>query len=242
MMESFDSLIHASAARLTEVLAPLAGRVLSDGGGRRAQLARLLGVNVAQLVCGVGFNAGAQRLAGLPQWLGFASREGLLVERNYRFIHDRYQALGVSNIVEIYAALGGAETPAGAASDLIISRLNSLEGQLEETINPVLVGGYKLEMRAIYTHRLADATLVNTRLGAGYAVLRGITGESMVMLETGAVAAAAFLRHAGVTIEEKSRGVFLGLLPAATVQAYLAAQTGVDSADKLRAALAAGVT
>jgi hypothetical protein len=82
---------------------------------------------------------------------------------------------------------------------------------------------------------------VNTRLGAGYAVLRGITGESMVMLETGAVAAAAFLRHAGVTIEEKSRGVFLGLLPAATVQAYLAAQTEVDSADKLRAALAAGV-
>ena len=114
MMESFDSLIHASAARLTEVLVPLGGRVQGDGGERRAQLARLLGVNVAQLVCGVGFNAGAQHLAGLPQWLGFASREGLLVERNYLFIHDRYQALGVSNIVEIYAALGATETPAGA--------------------------------------------------------------------------------------------------------------------------------
>jgi len=239
MMESFDSLIRASAARLTEVLVPLGGRVQGDGGERRGQLARLLGVNVAQLVCGVGFNAGAQRLAGLPEWLGFASREGLLVERNYRFIHDRYQALGVSNIVEIYAALGATETPTGAGSDLIISRLSSLEGQLEETINPVLVGGYKLEMRAIYTHGLADAALVNTRLGAGYVVLRGITDESRVMLETGAVAAAAFLRHAGVTIEEKSRGVFLGLLPAATVQAYLATQMGVDSADKLRAALAA---
>ncbi|MSQ66689.1 MAG: hypothetical protein EXR83_00640 [Gammaproteobacteria bacterium] len=241
-MESFETLIRASETQLAEVLARLRMRGAGEGAARRGQLGRLVGVNVVQLVCGVGFNPALRRLADLPSLLGFASLEGLLAERNYLFIHDRYRALGISDIVEIYTVLGAADAHSGLDADLIISRLNSIEGQLEETINPVLVGGYKLEMRALYVNRLADAALVNRRLGPLYAVLREITGEGMVMLETGTVAATEFLRHAGVTIDEKSRGVFLGLIPAASVQAYLAAQPAADPQGKLRAALAAGTT
>ncbi len=236
-MQPFEHLIQASANGLSGVFSPLRGKLKGDGEARRGQIAQLLGLNLAQLVCGVGFNAELTRIPDLPKFLGFTSRDALITERNYLFIHDRYRALSVNNIVEIYGALG--KLPGGATewSDLVISRLNTIEGQLEETINPVLIGGYKLEVRAVYEHRLAGAGLINARLDANYAVLRGITNESMLMLEIKAVSVETFLRHPGVTVDEKARGLFQNLIPREALAAYLAATPDADPEHKLKAAL-----
>jgi len=236
-MQSFENLIHATANDLSASFSPLRGKLRGDGDARRGQIAQLLGVNPAQLVCGVGFNVELPRIPDLPRFMGFTSREALIAERNYFFIHDRYRALSISNVVEIYAALGRSAGGAGEWSDLVMSRLNNIEAQLEETINPVLIGGYKLEVRAVYEHRLASSSLINARLDANYAVLRDITNESMLMLEVRAVAPGAFLRHPGVGIDEKARAVFQNLIPRAELESYLDEHPDGDPDGKLRAAL-----
>ncbi|MCC7120740.1 MAG: hypothetical protein IT493_04200 [Gammaproteobacteria bacterium] len=238
-MQSFENLIQASAHGLSAIFSPLRARLKGEGEARRTQLAQLLGLNVAQLVCGVGFNVELPRIPDLPRFIGFATRDAMLAERNYLFIHDRYRALSVNNIVEIYAALGKSPGTAGEWSDLVMSRLNNIEGQLEETINPVLIGGYKLEVRAIYENRLASPALVNARLDPNYAVLRDITNESMIMLEISAIPADAFLRHPGVTIDEKARGLFQNLIPRDAVASYIAEHPDADPERKLAAALGA---
>jgi hypothetical protein len=236
-MQSFENLIQVSANGLSGIFSPLRGKLKGDGEPRRGQIAQLLGLNLAQLVCGVGFNAELERIPDLPRFMGFASREALLTERNYLFIHDRYRALSVNNILEIYRAIGRLAGGAAAWSDVVMTRLNNIEGQLEETINPVLIGGYKLEVRAVYENRLAGPGLIQSRLDPNYAVLRDITNESMLMLEINAIPAEAFLRHPGVTVEEKARGLFQNLIPREALLAYLAEQPGADPEHKLQAAL-----
>jgi len=150
MLQTFESLIRASGETLVEIFLPLRERVQGQGAARRTQLAQLLGVNEAQLVCGVGFNPNFLRVRDLGRFLGYPTSEGVINDRNFLFIHDRYRELSVNDVVEVYAALGSLmEIPEGAA-DLVISRLASLEAQVEETINPVLINGYKLEVLRIY--------------------------------------------------------------------------------------------
>ena len=116
-MQSFESLIQASASGLSAILSPLRGRLRGEGDLRRGQLAQLLGVNLAQLVCSIGFNAEFARLPDLPRFLGYPSRDAMLAERNYLFVHDRYRALSVNNVLEIYAALSRADGVSGAWSE-----------------------------------------------------------------------------------------------------------------------------
>jgi hypothetical protein len=204
---------------------------------RREQIAGMVGLNAAQLVCGVGFNGAVNRVLNLARFLGFASTEALIAERNYAFIHDRYRSLGINDVLEIYAVLGRAEANRPEWADLIISRLNNVESQLEETINPVLIGSYKLEVRAIYENRLAAPAFLNVRFDRQYAVLRDITGESLLALESGIMNPLTFLEHPGLTVEEKSRAVFQRLIPKAVAEQYLAAHPGDQTDAKLRAAV-----
>ncbi len=236
MKLSFEQLIRANGPTLVAIFGPLRERIKGEGESRRVQLAQLLGLNQTQLVCGVGFSPQLPRVSDLVRFLGYANEAGLFAERNYLFIHDRYRSLSVNDIVEIYGALGAAGAPSGA-TDLVISRLNTLEAQLEETINPILIGGYKLEIRGIYENHLASAALVNSRLTAEYGVLRDITGEAMIMLETQAITAADFLRHPGVTAEEKSRALFQRLVSATAIEDYLAELPNAPDAEPLKLAL-----
>ena len=238
MLQTFENLIVATAQSLVATFSPLRTRVKGEGEARRAQVAQLLGMNPVQLLCGVGFNQQLARVPDLSRFLGYGGTDALIAERNYEFIHDRYRSLSVNNVVEIYAALGQVPAAASAASDLVISRLSNIEAQLEETINPVLIGGYKLEVRGIYENRLAGPALLNARLDLNYSVLREITNESMIMLETAVITPAVFLRHPGVTADEKSRAIFQRLIPRDAVLEYLNLQPPAADAAQLKAALA----
>ncbi len=236
MMQTFENLIRASAQGLVSLFSPLRERLRGEGAARRDHLAQLVGLNATQLICGVGFNLQLARVSDLARFLGYPALEALHAERNYLFIHDRYRSLSVNDIVEIYVALGSTEEIRLAAADLVISRLSTLEAQLEETINPILIGGYKLEVRGIYENHLAPPGLVNARLQAEYLMLREITNEAMIVLETGAISPSEFLRHAGVAAEEKSRAIFQRLIPLAEIDRYLLEQPTARDAEQLRVA------
>ena len=220
-MYSFETLLHASSEELVAIFSAPTRAMVDDKDAQRAQTAQRVGVNVTQLVCGVGFNSEALQLGGVVSALGYASSRTLAGERNYLFIHDRYQGLSVNNILEIYSVMASVQADASVWSDLVMSRLNNIEGQLEETINPILIGGYKLEVRAIYEHRLASVKFVNARLQAGFEVLRNIANESRCMLETKAIAAEQFISNSNITIDEKCRAVFQGLIVRDVVENYL---------------------
>lgn len=238
MAETLDSLLRASGQSLVNIFVPLREQVQGGGGARRTRIAQLLGLSEAHVLCGVGFNPFAGRVRDLARFLGYADHDALLAERNFLFIHDRYRQLALDDILALYAALGTQLDATRGASDVAISRLNRLEAQVEETINPILIGGYKLELQAIYRHRLAPLAFVEARLGGDHRVLRALTGEGILMLTQGLVSPARFLRHAGISQDEKLLALAEGQLTPSDVDSYLAERPRAEDAEALKAALA----
>lgn len=220
-MYSFETLLHASGDELLAIFAATRVGPLDDTDVRREQIAQQFGMRVPQLLCAIGFNAAAPAHEGICRALGFAGFDALIAARNYAFIHDVYRALSINNILEIYGVLNRLAEPGSNWSDLVLTRMGNLESQLEETINPILIGGYKLEIRAIYDNRLASQEFVRGRLTPHHAVLRDIANENALMLERGAIEPLAFLQCAGLSNDEKRRAVFLGLIPPPVADHYI---------------------
>lgn len=238
-MHSLENLLRASREQLGQILASTRVAPQGDQNARRARIAQALGLNSAQLICGFGFNPAIETFQTAVHFLGFSTFEALASERNYVLVHDRYSNLSVNDILEIYAVLGLETHERARWSDLVSSRLITIEAQLEETINPILIGGYKLEIRGVYDNRLASPAFVQLRLDPNYAVLRDIANECVNMLRSGSIAPAAFIRSEGVTLREKSRMIAEGLLDRETVEEYLAELDDAHAGHGLREALAA---
>jgi hypothetical protein len=237
---SIDTLLRAEREELGKILSSTRVAPQGDQNARRGRIAQALGLNASQLVCGIGFNPAIEDYQTAIHFLGFSSVEVMAGERNYILVHDRYSNLSVSDILEIYAVLGADAERRSMWSDLVSSRLITIEAQLEETINPILIGGYKLEIRGVYENKLASSAFVRLRLDPNYAVLRDIANECANMLESKSITPAAFIRSQGLTVEEKSRMVFQGLLDKETVEDYLAEVGESADAASLREAMAAG--
>ncbi|MEM7468915.1 MAG: hypothetical protein AAF387_18775 [Pseudomonadota bacterium] len=236
-MYTIEQLLNANQKELGAILAEARVRPQGDPNSRRAAIAQALGLKNAQLICGVGFNPTIADYPTAVHYLGFNSFEALASERNFQLIHDRYTELSVNNVLEIYAVLGRDATRRNAWSDLIITRLSTIEGQLEATINPILIGGYKLEIRGIYDNGLATEILLKNRLAREHQILRDIANETAVMLETNACDAARLLGEPGLSIEEKTKLVGQGLITATDAEAFIRDNGGEDT-ERLAAALA----
>ena len=237
-MYTIEQMLNASQSELGRILAEAKVAPQGDPNARRENIAQALGLKIGQLVCGVGFNPIIEDYPTAIHYLGFNSLENLVSERNYVLIHDRYHDLGVNDILEIYAKLGKDLSHKERWADLIITRLATIEGQLEATINPILIGGYKLEIRGIYENGLASEGLLSQRLAAENRVLRDLANETAVILETGACGGQRLLSEPGLSIDEKSRLVEQGLISAEDARAFVAANGG-DDGERLAAALQA---
>ena len=220
-MRPFERLLVSSEADLAQTFAKFP---IDRRGGVEPTLettARQLGLNTTQLVCACGFSSHIANLPRVLNVLGFGSFDALWGHRNYLFITDVYHLLSINDVVAIYAAVGRQEPRDDLFPDLVGSRLTNIEAQIEATINPIVLGSYKLEMRAIYENRHASRELVEMRLGSGYAVLRSVSNEIDLMLEAGVIEPGELLAHAGVTPDEKARMVQHGRVPAAMLKAHL---------------------
>ena len=235
-MYTIEELLNANQNQLGQMLAEARVRPQGDPNSRRDTISQALGLKTGQLVCGVGFNPHIADYPTAVHYLGFNSYESLVAERNYILIHDRYTHLTVDNILQIYALLGRDEKNKDVWSDLIITRLATIEGQLEETINPILIGGYKLEIRGIYENGLASEALLRSRLSRENAVLRDIAGEAETMLETGTCTAARLLLEPGLSVDEKIRLINQGVISVEQTREFIREHGGED-AERLAAAL-----
>lgn len=235
---SFDTLLHAGGDELLAIFTTNRAAAAIDNDLRREHVAQQLGLRLPQLLCGLGFNPAMAPLEAVHRALGFSHFDGLVAARNYAFIHDVYSGLTINNIVEIYAAMAGREERGSPWSELVLTRITNLESQLEETINPILIGGYKLEIRAIYDNRLAAQNFVLARLSVNHAVMRDVANENVLMLERGAITPQAFLEAEGLSLDEKRRAVFLGLIPPLVADHYIRQLDSVEERLRFREALA----
>ena len=220
-MYSFEALLHAAGEELIAIFAATRVGPLDDADARREQIAQQLGLRVEQLLCSVGFNVAVPRHDSITRVLGYAGFQGLAAARNYAFIHDVYRALSINNILEIYSVLNRLQEPGTHWADVVLTRMTNLEAQLEETINPILIGGYKLEIRAIYEQQLASDEFIRGRLTPNHAVMRDIAGENAIMLQQGAIEPMAFMQCPGRSNDEKRRAIFQGLIPPAIAERYI---------------------
>lgn len=237
-MYSFDTLLRAGAEELLAIFAATRVNPADEADLRREQAAQQLGLRVPQMLCALGFNAALPAAESVCRPLAFSGLDGLVAARNYAFIHDVYHALSINNIVEIYAAIARLREPGTDWAELVMTRITNLEAQLEETINPILIGGYKLEIRAVYDNRLATPAFVRARLTPHHAMMRDIANENALMLERGAIAPLAFLECPALSYDEKRRAVFLGLVPPAVADHYIRQIESAEERQRFREALA----
>jgi len=237
-MYSFEMLLRASSDELLAIFAATRVGPLDDNDARREQIAQQLGLRAPQLLCSIGFNAAAPKEPNVCRALGFEDFMVFAAQRNYAFIHDVYRALSINNIIDIYSVLNRLQEPRTQWTDLVLTRMNNIESQLEETINPILIGGYRLEIRAIYENNLSSPEFVRGRLDAGHEVMRDVADENAIMLERGAIDPLAFLECAGVSTNEKRRAIFRGLVPPAVADHYIRHVSSVEDRLSYREALA----
>ena len=177
-MNPFEKLLRADGTALVKALYRFRVDTRRDPELRREEVAQNLGLNATQLVCGFGFNKHAGSLTDILFVLGFASYGELVARRNFLFINDIYKQLSINNILEIYTSVEEGDALVDSLPDLIYSRLTRIEAEIEGTINPIMIGSYKLEIRAIYEHRLAPLEMAEMRLGSAYSGLRALTNEA----------------------------------------------------------------
>ena len=219
MADSFEKLLTRSADELISVLASV---VNEESDIRVETVARAFAINDTQLLCLAGFHPQRHELASTSPIFAALANETFANKRNSRFIHDQYQDLSVNDVVAIYQAIGRAGAVTPAHRDVVFSRLEMLENQLEETINPVLIGSYRLEVRAIYEGGIADHRFARARLAPIYEQTRQVADEVRIMLETKVLSASDVLLDEQVGMEEKQKLVFNGLVPDDDLARYLA--------------------
>lgn len=220
-MRPFERLLLSSEAELAQTFAKFPIDRRGEVEPTLEATARQLGLNTTELVCACGFSPHIVNLPRVLNVLGFGSFDALWGHRNYLFITDVYHMLSINDVVAVYAAVARIEPRDDLFPDLVGSRLSNIEAQIEATINPIVLGSYKLEMRAIYENGHASRELVEMRLGSAYAVLRSLSNEIDLMLEAGVAEPAEILAHPGVTPEEKARMVQHGRVPSPVLKAHL---------------------
>lgn len=220
-MRPFDKIVTAAEGDLAQVFTRFTVERRTDPDRIQDGIAHNLGINRGQLICACSFNPHIIHLPRVLNVIGFSSFDALWGHRNFIFINDVYRSLTIDNILSIYAVVGGHPEYFELIPDLIASRLNSIEAQIETTINPIMLGSYKLEIRGIYDNRLLNKEVAMARLDANYAVLRGLANEANLMVSTDLVTPAEVFSHPGVTVEEKARLIREGLVPREIVAAHL---------------------
>ena len=227
MADGFERLLTAGAEQLKAWLARVKTPGSQRSDSRLESIAREFGMNGTQFICALGFNPAWRELEGLADCLGFANDEDLMARRNFAFIHDQYRDLSINDVLSVHRVLGAEPSLSPAIRDVVMSRLEMVENQLEETINPILVGSFKLEVRAIYEHGVADRAFALSRLSPSYEQTRTIADETRVMLETQVLSSLDVLRASSVSGDEKRRLLFYGLVADRDLETYMA-EPGAD--------------
>ena len=127
-------------------------------------IANQLGLNHAQLICGLGFNSHLDELVDILSVLGFSTAKLLKYRRDELFTHDLYAELSIDDVLDIYTYCSKESNTLSEIERLIPMRLSEMENSIEGSSDPTVLISYKMELHAIYTSHLATETFAQQRI------------------------------------------------------------------------------
>lgn len=211
-MTSFNELVQASENDLVETFYPFcsgpAGKTCAP-----AAVAAELELNTGQLVCALGFNRYAPARTEIASMLGFRRFAEIEEKRNEYFVKDIYKRLSLDNVLAIYEAIKDEPDMLHVMQYLMQRRLQSIEQNIEATVNSLTIEKYKAEIRAIYGGGIASIEFAEERLQQIKSGFRSLVNEVNIITTSKLIPVGEIFFMDTILPEEKRRLLDKGLIP-----------------------------
>ncbi len=182
-MASFKEILNSNEEELLQLLYKF--NVVEESDEDKAEsIAIKLKLREAQFICAIGFNKSIRNLPEIPLILGFENYDSLINSRNEFFTTDIYKLLTLDNILSVYSVVRDDVENKQIMEYLLSNRLETIEGQIEETVNSLIIDKYKEEMRAIYSDEIVSIDFVETRLNKSDSGFRALLNEVTLIVES----------------------------------------------------------
>lgn len=212
-MASFDELLRASADQLVSLFAHIQFAPEIDSATRIGQVAVEFDIHTTELICGLGFNPASEYADTVLGALGFSSYEALANRRNYLFASDIYRRLGIHQIQQIYATIKNSSRIIEALGDVLISRLEHIEENIDGSISSRVIDAYKLEVRVIYAEGIGQIAFAEHRISDAENGFRALTNELSLIVENKVLPAGDLFFRNSVLPAEKRKLIKSGSIP-----------------------------
>jgi hypothetical protein len=171
-----------------------------------------------QLICAYGFNPVSRYLIEILPALGYATWNELVQERNNIFTSDIYKRLSIENVLKIYERIKSDPASLDVMQYLLHQRLEKIEGEIESTVNSMIIERYKSEMRAIYSNGIANIDFTEERLDRQDSGFRALLNEVSMIVESKIIPVGEIFFRNTILPQEKQRLLNKGLIPKELVQ------------------------
>lgn len=171
-----------------------------------------------QLICAYGFNPVSRFLIEILPALGYATWNELIQERNNIFTTDIYKRLSVENVLKIYERVKSDPASLEVMQYLLRQRLEKIEGEIESTVNSMIIERYKTEMRTIYSAGIANIDFTEDRLDRHDSGFRALLNEVSMIVESKIIPVGEIFFRSTILPQEKQKLLNKGLIPKELVQ------------------------
>ncbi len=186
-----------------------------------AAIAKSLNLSNGQLMCGLGFNRQCRELSEIVDILGFRRFADIEERRNEYFAKDIYRRLTLDNILAIYEVVKHDAELLHSMQYLLRRRLQSIEENIESTINSLTIEKYKAEIRAIYSDGIASIDFAKERLQQMDNGFRALANEVSIITEYKLIPVGEVFFMDTILPEEKRRLLSQGDIPNELVEMRL---------------------
>ncbi|MBF8270024.1 MAG: hypothetical protein HW386_1733 [Gammaproteobacteria bacterium] len=184
-MISFTELLTASDADLVKIFYKIKSNPAEDFIIRINKAAAQLGLNHSQLVCALGFNKFIRDLSDIYSLIGFRSYKILSYRCNELFSTDTYNQLPIDNILDIYSARIEDATILASIREMLGSRLEHIEADIDKNDDPSHIISYRMEIHSVYTAGIVDKAFAEYRINKDIGRFRIIASELSAIIEAG---------------------------------------------------------
>jgi len=186
--------------------------------GQLQTIADTFRLRTEQVICAFGFNPAVRFLTEIFPILGYATFNELAQERNTIFTSDIYKRVSLDNVLKIYERIRGDTETLEVMQYLLRSRLEKIEGEIESTVNSMIIEKYKSEMRTIYSFGIATIDFAEERLDKPDNGFRALLNEVSMIVENRIIPAGEIFFRDTILPQEKQKLLNKGLIPKELIQ------------------------
>lgn len=219
-MLTFNDILTAGAENLLQDFQQLSA-TSRQSASRLSGISTSLRIRPEQLICAIGFNPYARYLTEIMPVIGFATYDELVQERNGIFTTDIYKRLSLDNVLKIYETIRDNQETLQVMQYLLRTRLDSIESEIESTVNSMIIEKYKGEMRGIYNFGIANIDFTEERLDRLDSGFRALLNEVSIIVESKIIPVGEIFFRNTILPQEKQKLLNKGLIPRELVQSRI---------------------